>query len=191
MTAHNHAELLREFGFNLSDLGVVMLKVDPLPVREWVGFGDTEDVWVYAPEGHRWPWVKGPVAETGAHVTVKYGLLEKAYTPRSINAIGQLMVDYEPGTVLRTDIVEIFEEPAVSELGYACIVARIDDEPLRNWNAALSVLPHVDTYAEYKPHLTLGYVKKELATVMAKQMAHHLPKYVTTTGLSFGDRTLA
>lgn len=191
MTAHNHAELLAGFGVNLNELGCVMLETEPLPVRSWVGFGDTDDVWVSAPEGHPWRWVKGPVAETGAHVTVKYGLLEKASEPRTAYAVGGLMADYQPGMTLRVGDIEIFPEPAISELGYACIVARIDDENLRGWNAALSMLPHVDTYADYKPHLTLGYVKRELAHTMKTQMERHMPKYVTTTGLSLGDRILA
>jgi hypothetical protein len=192
MTAHNHADLLASFGVNLNELGCVMLEVEPLPVGEWLTMsGYDPDVWVSSPDGHPWSWVKGPVAEKGAHVTVKYGFLQKAYASQMQAAVHQLMADYEPGMVLRVGGIEIFPEPAVSELGYACIVARIDDSPLRAWNAALSMLPHVDTYAEYKPHLTLGYVQKHLADDAAVMMRSYLPNYVTTTGLSLGDRILA
>lgn len=192
MTAHNHAELLANFGVNLNELGCVMLEAESLPVRNWAeaaGFG--QNLWVSSPDGHPWSWVKGPVAETGAHVTVKYGFLQKAYTSQMEAAVHQLMADYEPGMTLRVGGVEIFAEPAVSELGYACIVARIDDEPLRNWNAALSMLPHVDTYPDYKPHLTLGYVQKHLAADVRREFFARMPRYVTTTGLSLGDRILA
>lgn len=191
MTAHNYADLLGTYGVNLNDLGCVMLEVVPLPVVAWAGEDAPEDLWVSSPEGHPWSWVKGPVAESGAHVTVKYGLLEKAYEPRSEDAVHRLLADYEPGMVLKVGSIDVFPEPSVSELGYACIVARIDDEQLRGWNAALSMLPHVDTYADYKPHLTLGYVRKEYAEGAVLAFDKHMPRYVTTTGLSLGERILA
>lgn len=193
MNAHDIAPLLHTLGVEPDKLGCVMLEAAPLPVRSWVG-GDEDpdfDPWVFAPEGHPWTWVKGPVGETGAHVTVKYGFLQPAHLPVMADLVGRLMADYEPGMVLRTAGVDVFPEPSVSELGYACLVARIDDEPLRQWNKALSLLPHIDTYPDYKPHLTLGYVRKVLATYCKNRLEAHLPPYIETTGLSLGDRILA
>jgi hypothetical protein len=191
MNAHDAAPILATLGVDPSNLGCVMLEVEPLRISEMLG-NVTDDFYVHAPEGHKWTWVKGPVAETGAHVTVKYGFLRAAHDPEMAPAVAALMADYQPGVGLRLGDVEIFPEPNVPEpLGYACIVVRIDDEPLRQWNKALSLLPHIDTYPDYKPHLTLAYVRKEYAESAAAVLAQRLPSVVTTTGLSLGDRILA
>lgn len=181
--------LLAEIGVNVKQLHYVGLTFDPLPVREilaqqsW-GVLVIDSDYVYAPEGDYRTWVNGPVAEQSAHVTAKYGLLTPSYERKEL--INELIGWPRDVTVEVVD-VEVFPSP-YEDLPYGCLVARLGGDELREMNAALSVLPHVDSFTEYKPHLTLAYLRPEVATYAGIPEARSwlLGKRLPVTGIDYG-----
>lgn len=59
---------------------------------------------------------------------------------------------------------------------------------MRSMNAALSVLPHVDSFATYKPHLTLAYLRPEVATYagIPEASAWLIGQRLNVTGIDYG-----
>lgn len=182
-------ELLAAAGVDVKNLGFVGLTFDPLPVREILhgmsnGVDIIESDYVYAPDGDSRSWVKGPVAETSAHVTAKYGLLTPAHQQKEIV---NSLIGWPRDISVEVVGIEVFPSP-FADLRYGCLVARLGGDELLDMNAALSALPHVDSYATYKPHLTLAYLKPEIATYagIAEAQAALLGKRLTVTGIDYG-----
>ncbi len=84
--------------------------------------------------------------EDAPHVTVKYGLIGNHRD--AIEAALSAAVEI---TLQRPDVFASDESDV--------LVILVESEALRRLNANLSILPHVDTHAEYKPHITIGYLK--------------------------------
>lgn len=143
----------------MPDYGCVMLDLElvtaaPVIPEKWLHV-DPEDPWT-------------DIAASGHHATLKYGLLPDLVTQ---NDVDRAMDGWVSGTVLRCDFVEVFENEA-----YDVIVARPSFEEsyaLRDANARLSGLPHVDTYPVYKPHVTLAYVHSGKAEECLSMLHHH------------------
>lgn len=86
--------------------------------------------------------------ETKPHVTVRYGLL-------SDNPITAYTMLYLSGMILvRFGRLSVFNTPEADVLKVEVIT---DD--IKELNRQLAMLPHVDTYREYVPHLTIAYLK--------------------------------
>lgn len=97
-------------------------------------------------------WHEVEMAEIGEpHVTILYGLHDK-----SAAASHKLLVDL-PLPVIQFGQVEIFEVPGKT---YDVIVCRVKSPDLSRMNRSLRSLPHTNKFPEYKPHVTIGYVKK-------------------------------
>jgi hypothetical protein len=141
---------LQEFGIDVPKLGCVMLDVEPLPVVNWA-----PAEWAYVSNHPDRRWIKG--LDAGDHITLLYGLLSNANVIRT--AIDEVLDGWEPGEV-SIDHVGSFPSTFEDE-PYACIVGHIKVTPeLIDAHARLSYLPHIDTFWEYRPHLTLAYVHK-------------------------------
>lgn len=85
--------------------------------------------------------------ELDPHVTVKYGLWTQ-----DVSEVAAVIKNQEPIHIV-LGLVNVFT-------GDDADVVKIDvDSPdLHRLNALLSMMPHTDTYPDYKPHMTLGYV---------------------------------
>jgi 2'-5' RNA ligase len=112
--------------------------------------------WAYYANNSEYRWVRG--FEVQSHITLLYGLLKNANTIRW--AIDEVLEGWEPGEIA-VDRIDSFPSNLDGE-PYACIIGHIRVTPeLLDAHARLSYLPHIDTFWEYKPHVTLGYVHEE------------------------------
>lgn len=181
--------LLASEGVDIKTLGFVGLTFDPLPVREELdkqrcGVRIVESDYVYASEGDYRSWVAGPVAETSAHVTAKYGFITPSHERKDV--INELIGWPREVSVEVVD-VEVFPSP-YDDLPYGCLVARLGGDELHEMNAALSTLPHVDSFTTYKPHLTLAYLRPEVATYAGIPEAAYwlVGQRLKVTGIDYG-----
>ncbi len=142
-------------GVNVNQLGVVMLDVEPFTVTDLVTKGQND---LYFAQNQERFWIQGAVAESSAHVTLLYGLMESAQAWKPL--IDIVLADWTPPTLV-VESLGVFESPFADE-PYSCIVAHIKTTPeLLEGHKRLELLPHVNTYSEYRPHLTIAYVKEE------------------------------
>lgn len=185
-----HEDVLRESEVDVRSLGYVGLTVGPLRVREALSGGTFGNLvlpsdYVYAPDGDYRSWVAGPVAENGGHITAKYGLLKPS--KERVGVINRLVGDVT-GMLVTVTGIEVFPSP-YGDLPYDCIVALVEGGRLRDINVALSLLPHIDTYATYRPHLTLAYLTPGLGSRVASQAAEEwlVGKRIHVTGIDYGD----
>ena len=117
-----------------------------------------ENLLYYAKNEERF-WIDGWVADKKAHVTLLYGLLWNT------GITDQHIRDVLGGCGLRKVIIDhvgCFASPYKDEDPYTCVVAHLqEDEVLKEAHARLSFLPHINTFPEYKAHMTLCYIKND------------------------------
>ena len=90
--------------------------------------------------------------EETPHITVKYGLETDAVAEVSPSLAGTAAF---PVTVQSLDVFETEQED------YDVLVLRVDSPSLHTLHTQLSeAVQNTETFPEYKPHITLGYVKK-------------------------------
>jgi hypothetical protein len=153
MNSHNYEWIYDELGIDLDDLGCIMLDVNAAAIKP---FPD-ESVLHYTQDPKRF-WIKGFVVGVKPHITLLYGLLES----------GTKWKKYVDAVLDGWKLKEV----AVKEVGYFtspyeddqyyCIVAHIDITPdLLEGYYRLNFLPHVNTFPDYKAHMTLAYIKKD------------------------------
>lgn len=144
--AHEFPHIYERLGINLNDLGCLMLNTES-PVRV-LG----EAVPYVSPDPKKF-WMKGLLDHW--HVTVRYGFLPEVRASDVKDVLASLDVPEE----LTISGVEVFPSP-FSDEPYECLVARVEDPRLVAMNKALSVLPNLNTYPEFKAHITIGYFDK-------------------------------
>ena len=169
---------LQDFGIEVAKLGCVMLDVEPVDSA-----AIAPSSWAYYAKNPERKWIKG--LEAGDHITLLYGLLQNANMIRS--AIDEVLDGWEPGEI-SIDHVGSFGSTFDDE-PYACIIGHIKVTPeLIDAHARLSYLPHIDTFWEYKPHLTLGYVHKEFEqdAIATFSQATRGGALLTPKGLNYG-----
>ncbi|MBW1639241.1 2'-5' RNA ligase family protein [Microbacterium resistens] len=160
-SAHRFPAVHAALGVDLNELGCIMATVEPIEVTDYAddaGLDPDRDLYsLRGVDPSRW-WIDGAVAEHGAHVTLLYGLLQPGPAWRA--HVDELLADVDLSTVT-VDHVSMFDSPYPGD-PYRCIVAHLQLTPeLRKAHARLSYLPHVNTFPEYRPHVTLAYVKDQ------------------------------
>lgn len=143
---------LPRMGINIRDLGCVMLDVEPIDLK-----GAIPEEWAYYSSNPKLTYVSGIQKE--AHVTLLFGLLQNANTIRS--AVDEVLEGWEPGSPTIW-FIDVFPSP-IPEEPYVCLVAKLWGKELTAAHARLSMLPHINTFPEYSPHITLAYVHKDYA----------------------------
>lgn len=98
--------------------------------------------------------VDGGGRELEPHITVKYGLTDD--NPAAVDSQLQSLL---PFTVYPEPITSLFQHEHQDVL-----IVRVDEGPVLNYSLRqaherLNALPHADTYAEYKPHITIAYLQ--------------------------------
>lgn len=170
LKAHDFKEVYKGLGLNLSTLGCVMLDVEPVEIPTYIiqryddGSQVNYDTWIkeklyFAKDKTRF-WIDGWTADKVAHITLLYGLLETAKNYEW--HIEQLMKDWSLDHV-EIENVGYFESPYEDE-PYYCIIGHIKmTDELLEGHQRLEFLPHVNTFAGYKPHMTIAYIQKDEA----------------------------
>lgn len=135
--------------------GCIMLDIDNFPVVEFVEDGESD---LYVSETSE--FVKGATAEIEAHATLIYGTVE---TGKSLRFFGGKALD--GWEVPKTGVIEsvgFFESAPRSEEKYYTIVGHILlDEGLREGRERAERLMYYSDFDDYKPHVTLAYVKHD------------------------------
>lgn len=175
-------EAITRVGGDPDNLGFVGLNVDlPAEYREAL-----EPEWAY--HSPVLEFVNG--YEGKPHVTVIYGLLFPADENRDL-IDGALEKWYEPNVVL-FEHVEAFDGEDDHDF-YSAIVLSLGPFPEAQWyygelkegNDALRKLPHVCPFPDYKPHVTVGYVKREFRDRAIQRIQGLQIRPLKTTGLEY------
>jgi 2'-5' RNA ligase len=77
--------------------------------------------------------------------------------------------------------------PSTDDENYAAIVAEVEDQHLEEAHQRLSYLPHVNTFAQYRPHMTLCYVRLETAQKWMDVLNEAQFHIYVTEGLDYGS----
>lgn len=182
-TPYDHLPLFKELGYNPGRMGCLMLDVEPVLLPLSAAGRKLSDA-LYSSSHPDRSWIDGAVGEKGAHATLLYGLMKPAieYMPEII----QLLIDL-PIREVQITAIEKFESTFADE-PYTCIVGLVDHVDLREANRRLRWLPHIDTFTEYRPHVTLAYVKKEEADLWANEFSRSLRGvHLKALGLNYGE----
>lgn len=165
-------------GLDTPDLECVMLDLGPLPVREVFGSAFKEDELFFG-DHPKLKYAQGAVAEESSHVTLLFGIHpSETYVEDVLDALG----DWEPDDVF---IREVGYFPSnVEGQDYTCIVAKvIPSANLLLARKRLETLPFTDQFAaEYKPHVTLVYIKGS--------KEKRIKRWVDTLGAYYNNRVL-
>jgi hypothetical protein len=149
VSANDYKHVMEALGV-AGDLGCIMLDTEKVVVSDVI---KADDIYV-DPETESPRFLEGLTSEVEPHITLLYGLMR-------------------PGPAWKWHVDEILkgltiESPRIKEVGFfynaddrnVAIVAFVEvSDSLLEANTRLKLLPHVDTYPEYRPHLTLAYVK--------------------------------
>lgn len=166
-------DALKRIGLDISGLGCVMLDV-AMPDLSVV-----DERWeYYSPSKQHW-WVSG-VQDEG-HATLLYGLLPDLVDRQGVD---EVLTGWEP-PVLEASGLEVFGSPFPDE-PYACIVARVAHPALLDAHQRLSLLPHINTYPDYKAHVTLTYVHQTDEQDALDELERLLPIKFDPSGLNYG-----
>lgn len=156
------------------DLGCIMVNTKPISILKHINNPDV-DLMPDIEYGN----VPGEMAP---HVTLLYGLLENGHVWK--DKVNELLKDWQLDEII-IDKVDYFD------LGDSKVIigkVKLTDELLDGHNR-LTLLPHVNTFSEYIPHISLAYIK---STADVNKWIDALSIYngvsVKTTGLNYGDK---
>lgn len=170
---------LTKLGINPADLGCIMLDVEKIDVSTLL-----EADWAYVSTNPERKWING--LNAGDHITLLYGLL---LAPEFIKeGTDEVLAGWDSGEIA-IDFVDSFPSPYRDET-YSCIVGRIKVTPeLVDAHSRLSYLPHIDTFWQYKPHVTLAYVGVEHESDAINILGSELDgKPLKALGINYGDK---
>lgn len=147
--ANDLSSVYQELGIDKSKLGCIMLDVAPVPSVSLVPMGKED---LYFSDKPETDYVDGEVGAHTAHITLLFGLL--GTHPEWDKHVDAALEGWTP-----PESVEISHIGNFPGDGYACIVAHIRPTPeLTDAHNRLKALPHIETFPDYKPHITLAYV---------------------------------
>lgn len=186
--AHDYKEIYEMLGYNLSKLGCLMLDTEPILTEYYEYYQD--DITTYFPEykaknKDRF-WIDGYVADKTPHLTLFYGFLQEAGCYKKHIEI--LLKDTNIGSV-KIETIDYFESPYEDEQ-YYCIVAKVEKtEDLLYAHNKMMLLPNIQTFPDYKPHITIAYIVKDEVIrdrFIAQLKKELVGKELKVLGLNYG-----
>jgi 2'-5' RNA ligase len=102
--------------------------------------------------------MQGIVSGNVPHCTLLYGLLRPG--PELQKHVDAVLKGWKAEDVTIDDIA-IFETSQDDEACVCIVALLVVTDELAEANARLRLLPHIDTYPDYKPHITLAYLKAD------------------------------
>lgn len=185
VNAHDFPEVYDKLGIHPDKLGCVLLDLAKIPVTQFIPETEADirrELFTSA-NPDRW-WIDGAVSERKAHVTLLYGLLSREYQDH----IRTVLADWPALMFVEVEGLDVFPSPYKDE-SYSCIVARIRQTPeLLEARARLELLPHINTFLEWKTHVTLAYVRTEYTDKWVSALKDNLPPILVVEGLDIGDQ---
>ena len=175
--AFDYPEMYEALGIDTSDMGCVMFNTEPIVISNVI---DERD-YFYSEEQE---YVKGNVSESVPHVTLLYGLLNN---PKVIEKHVNTVLGEWDIESLTIDEVSFFYG---KDTEYITIIALVDvTDKLLEGHQRLSLLPHINTFGEYNPHITLAYVKLSApwSEYVTKLNSLYKGTVIKTTDLNLGD----
>lgn len=118
------------------------------------------DRWYYSSGRDELRYVRGPVAEKSAHCTLLYGLTpDDDAGQNQRDSVDELLEGLDLSSVTVTHVDHF---PGQMGEPYSCVIAHLDaGGDLREANRRLRFLPHIDSFVDYRAHVTLAYVREE------------------------------
>jgi 2'-5' RNA ligase len=153
------------------DYGCVMIDV---PVKNWneiISWIDPEDL--YEVEGENYGVQERP------HLTLLYGL-HKEVTPDMVKSIFD---NFEGDIEVEVNGIDIFENEKFDVVKFNIKLT----ESLKWLNSKLSKLPNSNEYPDYKPHITIGYVKKGMGKKYVKPDYKYVVKNINEVTYSMSN----
>lgn len=179
ISASDFPQVYEQLGINTGDLGCIMLDLNDIPVTNFVP--DAEESLYFS---NKQEFVKGAVAEDHPHITLLYGLLQ--YGSILKPQVDAVLEDWDSPTHLNIASIGVFPSRDPEE-DYSCIVAHIEfTDDLQEGHDRLRLLPHVDTFPQYKPHMTLAYVNGPATTEWVEALQPLTGQGVRVLGLNYG-----
>lgn len=176
ISAAQFPEVYATLGIKTDTLGCIMLDIEPLALPDTL---DAEDLY-YSMEQE---FVQGDVVGHAAHATLLFGLLPMLHR----NALVDMVLEgWEKPNHVDIESIGVFPGKEEDGTEYSCIVAHLDPAGLVEANSRLRLLPHIDTFPEYRAHMTLAYVKAEATTEWVETLSSFVGKLVKTTELNYG-----
>lgn len=176
-------EAVAALELNPDDLGCVMLEVELPPIYRM----ELDPEWAYTSPTKK--FIKG--YDVNPHITLLYGLLFPANDPEFRPFVDAALANWHKPNIVLMPGVEAFDVDDGNELCSA-IVLTLDEntwdlEILQEANDQLRKLPHVNGFPVYKPHITVGYVKREFADAAVERLNDIMPRPFHTGGIDYGS----
>lgn len=187
---HDYPQIYQRIGMELGHFGCIMLDVEPVGVTGILNaaYPDGDHDWYYRSDDDALRYVRGPVAETVAHCTLLYGLTPDDNAGRNQKRSVDELLDGLDLSSVTVDYVSFF--PGQKGEPYTCVVAHLNiTDDLREANRRLRFLPHVDSFVDYKAHVTLAYVhERHTERAVSALDAALTGKTLTASGVNYGGK---
>jgi 2'-5' RNA ligase len=177
ISAAQYPQVYVDLGLDTEQLGCIMADTEPIMISSVIDQAD-----LYYSEDQE--FTQGIVSESVPHVTLLYGLLSSG--PAMQKHVDAVMASWSLAEVQIEDVTAF----GANDSPYACLVARLVQTPaLMEANARLRLLPHIDTFSDYTPHITLAYVDNDAGKVAdyVDELTRRLARTVVAVkGINYG-----
>jgi 2'-5' RNA ligase len=180
INSYNFLNIYKDLNIDLKKLNCVMLDLNiDNSIKDIIATIDPNCF--YASQNY--PWINGCVGNS-AHCTLLYGLLDNVKVEHCQEVLNGINLNE-----LKIKEYSFFESPNEEE--YYCIVAKLEvDSELLEAHKRLNFLPHINTFLDYMPHMTIAYIKKdeELKSKIIQALSKHKIKLLVEK-ISFNNNS--